>query len=146
MTQKHTYKILEPVLKAFPPFLGPKTLKLAKQANTRLYFIRRLKKLGASILTLTEAFKLFVRPILEMCAPLWTGALFLRTGKSLSESLECVQKAFCKILLPDKDYASAIQIFDFQINVRQVPKIDQNFWGKNVKEPKIFISVPQNGK
>ena len=83
---------------------------LVRKSNTRLYFIRRLKKLGASNLTLTEAFTLFVRPILEMCAPLWTGALFLRTGKLLSESLERVQKAFCKILLPQKDYFAALEI------------------------------------
>ena len=39
---------------------------LTKKANTRLYFVRRLKNLGASVQTLKETFVLFVRPILEM--------------------------------------------------------------------------------
>ena len=80
------------------------TFNLIKRANTRMFFIRRLKKLGASNTTLKEAYVLFVRPILEMCAPLWTGALMQNNAKHLSESLERIQRNFCRILFPSKTY------------------------------------------
>ena len=69
----------------------------------RLFFLRRLKTLGASQETLGEVYILFIRSILEFCAPLWTGALYKKDTKLL----EHVQKSACKIILPDKDYTSA---------------------------------------
>ena len=46
---------------------------LAGKANKRIYFLRRLKKLGASNNTLKDVYCLFVRSLLEFCAPLWAG-------------------------------------------------------------------------
>ena len=62
---------------------------LTKKANTRLYFVRQLKGLGAPIETLKETY------VLEMCAPLWTGALYLRSEK-LSQK---VWKQFSEIFV-----------------------------------------------
>ena len=53
---------------------------LVQRANKRLYFIRRLKKLDASLSTLKKAYVIFVWPILEFCVPLWTGTSYLKTG------------------------------------------------------------------
>ena len=81
---------------------------IAKKANTRLYFVRRLKKLGASIQTLKETYILFVRPILEMCATVHPfgleQALYLKSGKSLSESLKRIQR----ILFANKHFQTRI--------------------------------------
>ena len=54
---------------------------LVKKANNRMFFIRRLMNLWASVSTLKEAYVLFVRPALEMCAPLWSGALTQKQTK-----------------------------------------------------------------
>ncbi len=62
---------------------------LAGKGNSRHYFLRRLKDLGACHETLKEVYLLFVRSILDMCAPLWSGAL----SKSLSDVLEMVQRS-----------------------------------------------------
>ena len=85
---------------------------LVKKASIRLYFIRRLKKLGASHQILKESYILFVRPILEMCAPLWTGAL--TKNQFLTDSLERVQKSFCKILFPYESYQCSLENLKLQ--------------------------------
>ena len=116
-------------------------------AIARLYFIRRLKNLGASVQTLRESYILFVRPILEMCAPLFAGALHIKTGKSLSESLERVQRNFCKILLPNKDYLSSLNELDLsKISERRL-KLTKKFGYKMASNPKcayLFPKVPKS--
>ena len=71
-----------------------------------MFFVRRLKNLGASVTTLREAYTLFVRPMLEYCAPLWTGAL--TQNKGLSQALERVQINFCKLVSPGHDYSASL--------------------------------------
>ena len=120
---------------------------LVKKANTRLYFVRRLKTLGASMNTLKEAFMLFVRPMLEFCAPLWTGALTLRTGKSLSESLERVQRNFCKLLFPHLDYCNSLRT----LNMRKLDErrliLTKRFGTKMAENPKFSYLFPKfNGR
>ena len=61
--------------------------------------MRRLKLLKASKPTLVEIYKLFCRPTLEYCAPVWAGAL----TKKNSQDIERVQKNAFRIIL-GKDY------------------------------------------
>ena len=65
----------------------------------RIYSLRRLKDIGASEKTLVETFKLFVRPMIEMCAPLWTGALL--RNKKLTDKINKVQRYVCRIIRPE---------------------------------------------
>ena len=58
------------------------------KANSRLWFLRRLKLLGASRDTFLVIYKLFGRSILEYCAPVWTGNL----TKANIQSIERVKK------------------------------------------------------
>ena len=51
------------------------TSNIVRKANTKTYFIRRLKKLGASEATLVDIYSLFIRSGLELSAPLWHYAL-----------------------------------------------------------------------
>ena len=54
-----------------------------------MYFLRRLKRLGATEETLKEVYILFIRSLLEFAAPLWAGEL---TGnKKLTNQLDKIQ-------------------------------------------------------
>ena len=64
------------------------------KGNGRLWFLRRLKLLGAKQETMIDIYKLFCRSVLEYCAPVWSGAL----TKTNTEELERVQKNAFKII------------------------------------------------
>ena len=64
--------------------------EISRRAKSRIYFLRRLKELGASQTTLKDMYVLFVRPILEYAAPVWTGAL--TENKKLSNKLDRVSR------------------------------------------------------
>ena len=83
------------------------TKYITSKAKSRLWFIRRLKSLGASVETLLDAFKLFVRSKLEMAVPLWAGALI----KKDKDSIERVQVAGVKIILGN-NYTDYIKSFE----------------------------------
>ena len=119
---------------------------LTKKANTRLYFVRRLKNLGASVKTLKETFVLFVRPILEMCAPLWSGALHLRSGKSLSESLERIQRNFCKLVFPNQDYLSSLASLNLQNLATRRLVLTKRFGTKMAANCKFAYLFPRKTK
>ena len=71
------------------------TKHLVSKVNSKLWFLRRLKTLGASTETLLDIYKLFIRSHLEFCAPLWTGNLSSKNCRDL----ERVQKVAIKIIL-----------------------------------------------
>ena len=75
------------------------TKEIVKKGNAKLWFLRRLKLLRASKSTLIEIYKLFCRPCLEYCAPVWAGAL----TKKNSQDIERIQKNAFRIIL-GKDY------------------------------------------
>ena len=56
-----------------------------KKANSKLFFIRRLKDLRASQSTLVEIYKLFICQGLEFAAPLWTSSLSKKNIKDLEK-------------------------------------------------------------
>ena len=106
-----------------------------------MYFLRRLKKLGASLNTLKEAYCLFVRPTLEMCAPLWTGAL-TRT-KFLSDALERVQRSFCKMLFPYKSYDWSTQFLKLEKLSERRIFLAKRTAEKMIENPKYSHMFPQ---
>ena len=57
--------------------------EMSKKANSKLFFIRRLKDLRASQSTLVEIYKLFIR--LKFAAPLWTSSLSKKNIKDLEK-------------------------------------------------------------
>ena len=68
---------------------------LVRKANKKMWFLIRLKTLGASTDTLVTVFKLFIRQGLEIAAPLWTSAL----NKGQIAQLESVQCKVTSIIL-----------------------------------------------
>ena len=86
------------------------TKYLTKKANSRLYFLRRLKNLGASSETLKTVYILFIRSILEYCAPLWAGNLTQKSVKALTR----VEKNAFRIIHPLKTYEEAAEALEIQ--------------------------------
>ena len=85
------------------------TKNMIKKANSRLWFLRRLKMLGASQNTLIDLFKLFVRSALEPAVPLWAGAILEKE----KNDLEKVQKNAMKLIAGTsyRDYIGSITKF-----------------------------------
>ena len=54
---------------------GPHVNQLVKSANKKMWFLRRLKILGASTDTLVDIYKLFVRQGMEIASPAWSSGL-----------------------------------------------------------------------
>ena len=59
--------------------------EMSKKANSKLFFIRRLKDLRASQSTLVENYKLFIRQGLEFASPLWTSSHSKKNIKDLEK-------------------------------------------------------------
>ena len=67
---------------------------IVKKGNSRLWFLRRLKVLGASQETLLDLYKLFCRSVLEFGAPVWSGALTIKN----KQDIERVKKNAMRII------------------------------------------------
>ena len=78
---------------------GPNTEEITKKGYSRLWLVRRLKKLGASIEDLKDVYCKQVRSILEFGTPVWNPGL----TKEQVADIERVQKSFLYIIL-EKDY------------------------------------------
>ena len=76
------------------------------KAAKRIYQLRLLKRAGASTSTLVNVFKACVRPVMEYACPAW------HTNISCAHSvlLESIQKRAMRIVYPDLDYTSALEL------------------------------------
>jgi hypothetical protein len=70
------------------------THDIVQKGNSRLWFLRRLKILGASRSTLLDIYKLFCRSVLGFGAPVWSGALSAKSN----QEIERVQKNAMRII------------------------------------------------
>ena len=77
---------------------GANTKYIITKAKKRVWFLRRLKLLGASQNTLLDLFRLFIRSVLEMGVPLWAGALTQKNKKEI----ESVQHSCIKLIFGSK--------------------------------------------
>ena len=71
---------------------------MVSRANKKLWFLRRLKALGASHEDLKEVYIKQIRCILEYAAPVWHSSV--TTGESIQ--IERVQKSASRIILSEK--------------------------------------------
>ena len=105
---------------------------ISNKAYSRSFFLRRLKDNGASQKALKEIYILYIRSILEISAPLWTGAL--TKNKKLTNKLEKVQRFCCRIIRPDLSYTMAklklglksLSEHRLKISVRCAKKMSKN--------------------
>ena len=83
------------------------TKHIAAKGHAKIWFLRRLKLLGASTSVLTLLFKLFVRSQLEVAAPLWANSITIGDRSRL----ERVQRAAVAVLTAGSrlDYGQSLQ-------------------------------------
>ena len=122
------------------------TQYIVTKCNSKVWTIRRLKKLGASMDDLLDIYCKQIRSLLEYAAPVWNSAL---TGEDVT-ALERVQKIILHIILGDEylSYSSALKTTGLtKLSVRR-RKLSLNFAKKAQKNPKFtnwFLPNPKIG-
>ena len=111
---------------------------LAGKGFSKLYFLRRLKDLKASVETLREVYILFVRSTLELCAPLWSGALDRRSA----ETLERVQRSALRILQPNEGYQASMKSLNLETPDERRLNLTKKFAKKMANDPKFQYLFP----
>ena len=117
------------------------TKYITKKAKSKLWYLRRLKCLGASDETLIDLFKLHVRSTLEMAVPLWAGAI---TKKEIN-SIERVQKISTKFILGNRyiSYDQALKTLELDYLESRRDDICLKFAKKCVKNSKFNHWFPK---
>ena len=111
------------------------TQYIVQRCNSKVWTLRRLKKLGASRDDLLDVYFKQIRSILEYASPVWNSAL---TGDDII-NLERVQKTVLHIILGQnyKSYSSALKATGIQkLSVRR-KKLSLDFAKKALKSPKF---------
>ena len=95
---------------------------------------------------LSDIYKLYVRSVLEIAAPLWAGAL----TKKNKQDIEAVQIACLKIMMGEKynTYSQTLQILGLQNLDARRYKLCQKFAKKCAKSPKFkdWFKLKQSAK
>ena len=68
---------------------------MIEKANKRLWILRRLVRMGASVEDLLDVYILQIRCVLEYAVPVWQGCI----SQIEKEDIERVQKTACRIIL-----------------------------------------------
>ena len=105
------------------------------KVNSRLWFLRRLKLLGASKETMLLIYKLFCRSVLEYCAPVWAGGL----TKANIQSIERVQRNAMKIILGSEynEYEVALENINEESLQKRRDKLSLRFAETCLKNDKF---------
>jgi hypothetical protein len=100
----------------------------------RLWSMRRLKGMGASVEDLKDVYLIQVRSVMEFAVPAWNDALTQADGKDL----ERIQKTALHIMLGGdyKDYGTALDIVGLESLEARRKKLSLKFERKSVKHPK----------
>ena len=118
------------------------TKQIVTKGNARLWFLRRLKLLGASQDTLIDIYKLFCRSVLEFGAPVWSGSL----TKGNTDDIERVQRSAMKIILGSSftNYEECLEEISQDTLKSRRDKLCLNFAESCIKDSK-FSSWFQEG-
>ena len=108
---------------------------IVKKTRKRIWILRRLKALGASIETILDIYQLVIRSVLEISAPLWSGALY---KKNIIE-IEKVQKLCFRVILSGKYlcYENSLKTLKQQTLEERRKNLCINFAKKCTKNPKM---------
>ena len=117
------------------------TKNIVTKGNARLWFLRRLKSLGASKDTLVDIYKLFCRSVLEYAAPVWSGSL----SKGNDQDLERIQRNAYKIIFGTAftDYDECLDVVQEETLSARRDKLCINFAKSCLKVPKFSEWFPQ---
>ena len=100
------------------------TKYLVEKSMPKLWFLRRLKSLGANTQTLTLIYKLFIRQSLELAAPLWTSSL----SKTNIDQLEKIQKYATSIITGAQSYQNAYIPYEDRLRDLMLPTLEERRW------------------
>ena len=111
------------------------TSYITKKASKRMWFLRRLKALGASIDTLLDYYSKSLRSVLEFGTPIWTGGL---TQSNIAD-IEKIQKTCFKIILGQgySTYPEALELLDQKTLEERRRQACRKFAKKSVVHPKM---------
>ena len=117
---------------------------MVTRCNSKLWMIRRLKKLGADLTDLKDVFCKQIRSVLEYAVPVWNSSL---TGENVAD-LERIQKTFLHISLGDnyKSYNSALKVSGLDKLSHRRRKICLKFARKALKHEKFSSWFKPNKK
>ena len=111
------------------------TENMVTRCNKKLWMLRRLKRLGASVEDLLDVYSKQIRSILEYAVPVWHSAI---TGQQRLE-LERVQKSTFSIILGDqyRSYTSALKQLNMDTLQARRVKLCKKFAKKASKSTKF---------
>ena len=111
------------------------TIYSVKKARKKLWFLRRLSKLGASIETLLDLYHLMVRSTMETAVPVFAGSL----SKTNIHDFEEVQRQAFKIILRGKfhTYENALEKLGEKTLEERRESISLKFAKKSIFHPKM---------
>lgn len=82
--------------------------KIAKKANQRLYFVRKLKKVGVGKKVLSSFYKSIVESIMCYCMTSWYGNVSKNDRKKLKRVINSARRMGCDVTSLDKLYKLTI--------------------------------------
>ena len=108
---------------------------IVSRANKKLWFLRRLKTLGANQDDLGDVYIKQIRSILEFAVPVWHSSL---TGEDRL-LIERIQKSALYIILGNsyQSYTSALKLLQLETLFRRRQKLCTKFARKSYKNPKF---------
>ena len=111
------------------------TNNLCSKGYSRLWLLRRLQTLGASIEELLDVYQKQVRSIVELAVPVWEPGLTHVERKQI----ERVQKAACSIILGRNynRYSEALSILGLETLSSRRKKLSLNFAKKALRHPRF---------
>ena len=125
------------------------TRNIVLKGNSGLWFLRRLKVLGASKDTLMDIYKLFCRSVLEYAAPVWSGSV----TKGNQQDIERVQRNALSIICGNygKPYKIMLEELEEDSLTIRRDRISLKFAKKCLKTEKFKFLFPdgictRNGK
>ena len=117
------------------------TRNLVVKANGKMWFLRRLKTLGASKETLVDIYKLFICSHFEFCAPLWSGDI----SNKNCQDLKRIQRTACKIILGHQfySYEDALTRLEFESLEARRKHLCLKFAKKCAENPNLSHLFPK---
>ena len=82
--------------------------KVAKKANQRFYFVRKLKKVGVGKKVLSLFYKSIVESILCYCMSSWYGNVSKNDRKKLKRVINSARRMGCDVTSLDKLYKMSV--------------------------------------
>ena len=131
---EYTTKLLGVVIQSDCKW-GGNTRYIVGKARKRMWYLRRLKLLGAPIEWLIDAYRKNIRSVLEMAVPLWTGGL---TQKN-KQDIESVQINCLKIITGSNlpSYSETIEKLGLDTLAARRDKLCLKFAKKCCKNPRF---------